>query len=117
MPEKEVGADKRLLVSIEYLKKKGFSSEEIVKLVKKLLQVEEEVKVPISVFQNGKLSSLETIVKYLRENLLLSFKQIGTLTNRNDIALAVSYRNARKKLADRFVVEEISAYSIPVSIL
>ena len=110
--------EKRLLSTLEYLKKQGLSSEEIVKLVDKLLgvEIEEEVKVPISVFMNDKLSSLETIVKYLRENLLLSFKQIAALTNRNDVALAVSYRNARKKMEERFV-EEISVYHIPVKIL
>lgn len=120
MPKKEGSeAENRLLNTLDYLKKQGFSSEKITQLVNELLKVEikEEVKVPISVFRNDKLSSLETIVKYLRENLLLSFKQIGSLSNRNDVALAVSYRNARKKLDKRFVVEEISPYSIPVSIL
>jgi len=120
MPEKEVpGAEKRLLDTLTYLKESGLSSEQIIELANKLLKVpvEEEVKVPISVFKNDKLGSLETIVKYLRENLLLSFKQIGALTNRNDIALAVSYRNAKRKLAEKFVVEEIAAYFIPVKIL
>ena len=120
MPEKEVPrTEKRLLDTLNYLKKFGLSSEQIIELVNKLLKVpvEEEIKVPISVFKNDYLGSLETIVKYLRENLLLSFKQIGALTNRNEIALAVSYRNAKKKLEDKFVVEEISPYSIPVKIL
>ena len=118
MPEKDV-AEKRLLEALNYLKESGISSEEIIKLVNNLLKAEakEEVKIPISAFKNDQLSSLETIVKYLRENLLLSFKQIASLTNRNDIALAVSYRNARKKLEAKFVVAEISPYSIPVSIL
>ncbi len=31
--------------------------------------------------------------------------------------MAVTYRNARKKLEQRFVIDEIPAYSIPVSIL
>ena len=120
MPKKEaLGIEKRLLATLNYLKKQGLSSEKIADLVNKLLKVEvkEEVKVPISVFKNEHLSALETIVKYLRENLLLSFKQIASLTNRNDVALAVSYRNARKKLEAKFVVEEISPYSIPVKIL
>ena len=120
MPKKEgPGAEKKLLSTLNYLKKQGLSSEEIIELANKLLKVEvkEEVKVPISVFENEHLGSLENIVKYLRENLLLSFKQIGSLTNRNPVALAVSYRNAKKKLEDKFVVEEISPYSIPVSIL
>jgi hypothetical protein len=119
MPKKEdFEIEKRLLATLNYLKKQGFSSEEIIKLVNKLLKVEvkEEVKVPISVFKNDQLSALETIVKYLRENLLLSFKQIASLTNRNEVALAVSYRNARKKLSAKFP-EEISPYFIPVSIL
>ena len=118
MPEKKV-AEKRLLDTLNYLKESGISSDEIIKLVNNLLKAEakEEAKVPISVFQNDKLSSLETIVKYLRENLLLSFKQIGFLTNRNSVALAVSYRNARLKLEAKFAVTEISPYSIPVSIL
>ena len=119
MPEKEeFGAEKRLLDTLKYLEEQGFSSEDILKLTSKLLEVsaKEEVKVPLSVFKNEKLGSLETIVKYLRENLLLSFKQIASLTNRNHIALAVSYRNARKKQEEKFV-EEISPYSIPVMIL
>lgn len=111
--------EKKLLATLSYLKKQGLSSEEIFELVNKLLKVEvkEEIKVPISVFNNDKLGSLETIVKYLRENLLLSFKQIASLTNRNNVALAVSYRNAKKKLEAKFVVEEISPYSLPVTIL
>lgn len=119
MPEKEKEAEKRILDTLNYLKESGLSSEQIIELVNKLLKVpvKEEVKVPISVFNNDKLGSLETIVKYLRENLLLSFKQIASLTNRNEIALAVTYRNARKKLEAKFVVEEISPYSIPVRIL
>lgn len=121
MPKKEdrQTAEKKLLATLDYLKKQGLSPEEIISLVNESLKVEvkEEVKVPISVFKNDKLGALETIVKYLRENLLLSFKQIGALTNRNEVALAVSYRNARLKLEAKFVVEEISPYSIPVSIL
>lgn len=121
MPKKEEleAIEKRLLGTLEYIKEQGISPEGIINLVSKSLkvQVKEQVKVPIAVFNNDYLSSLENIVKYLRENLLLSFKQIAELTNRNPIALAVTYRNARKKLAEKFVVTEISPYSIPVSIL
>jgi hypothetical protein len=110
--------EKRLLATLGYLKEQGFTSQEIIDLVNKSLKApsKEEVTVPISVFRNDHLSSLETIVKYLRENLLLSFKQIASLTNRNNIALAVTYRNAKKKLEEKFV-EGVSSYSIPVLIL
>ena len=121
MPEKDgvKEIEKTLLDALNYLKAQGLTSKEIADLINKLLKVEvkEEIKVPISVFQNDKLGSLENIVKYLRENLLLSFKQIAALTNRNEIALAVTYRNAKKKLAEKFVITEISPYSIPVAIL
>lgn len=121
MPEKE-GFEKKLLDTLNYLQEQGLSAEQILELVNKSLKIpkapaKEEVKVPISAFQNEQLGSLETIVKYLRENLLLSFKQIALLTNRNEIALAVTYRNAKKKLESKFVITEISPYSIPVSIL
>ena len=121
MSEKEEikQAEKRLLDTVKYLKEQGITQQQIAELMSKLLKspVNEEIKVPISVFKNDYLSSLENIVKYLRENLLLSFKQIASLTNRNEIALAVTYRNAKKKLESKFVIEEISPYSIPVSIL
>ena len=116
--EDKEAVEKKLLDIFTYLKEQGISAEEILNLTNKLLNVEikAEVKVPLSVFKNDYLSSLETIVKYLRENLLLSFKQIGSLTNRNEIALAVTYRNAKKKMPTKFA-EEISPYSIPVSVL
>lgn len=119
MREKEDIIEKRLLDTLNYLKQQGLNPENIIELVSRSLKVpaKEEVKVPISVFQNDKLGSLENIVKYLRENLLLSFKQIASLTNRNEIALAVTYRNAKRKLEAKFVIMEISPYSIPVTIL
>ena len=118
MPEKEGQViEKKLLGTLNYLKAQGFSTEEIINLVDQSLRaLPKEVIVPISVFKNDYLSALETIVKYSRENLLLSFKQIASLTNRNHVALAVTYRNAKKKLTKKFV-EEISPYSVPVSIL
>ena len=118
MPEKSDLIEKKLLDTLSSLREQGLSSEQILEIVNKSLKIpaKEEVKVPLSAFKNDYLGSLETIVKYLRENLLLSFKQIASLTNRNEIALAVTYRNARKKMPEKFA-EELSPYSIPVSIL
>lgn len=119
MPKKKPAAnEKRLADTLSYLQKRGLKPEDIVNLVHKSLDfhAKEEVKVPLSVFNNEHLSSLETIVKYLRENLLLTYRQIGELTNRNKIALAVTYRNAKRKMKDKFA-DQISPYSIPVAIL
>ena len=116
--EEEILVEKKLSDTLSYLQDHGLNSQQIVILVNKELNItgKEEVKVPLSVFKNDYLGSLENIVKYLRENLLLSFKQIASLTNRNEIALAVTYRNAKKKMEAKFA-EEISPYAIPVSIL
>ncbi len=120
MQEKEgiKQAEKRVLDTLNYLKKQKYTQEQISEIVGRVLRIQpkEEVKVPISVFKSNHLGSLETIVKYLRENLFLTFRQIGTLTNRNQVALAVTYRNAKKKAHAKFA-EEVSPYSIPVSIL
>mgnify|MGYP001564163895 FL=1 len=75
MPIKDSkAAEKKLLDTLSYLKEQGLKPEEIFDSVRKLLRVpaEEEIKVPISVFKNNHLGSLEAIVKYLRENLLLN---------------------------------------------
>ena len=108
----------KLLGSLTALRNEGASSEEILSLVQDCLnvQLKPEPKIPVSIFKNSKLGSLENIVKYMRENLLLTFKQIGEFTNRNPVALSVTYRNAKKKFGKAFA-EEISPYSIPPSIL
>jgi|SRR3989338_10398503 len=120
MAEKETPPEieNKLIELLSRLKSQGLTSQDILSMINKWLKVpaKEEVNIPISVFKNDKLSCLETIVKYLRENKLLAFKQIGSLTNRNEVALAVTCRNARKKLEAKFA-EEISPYAIPVSIL
>ena len=115
--KKFIEGEKRLLDAIIYLKNHEVASTDILNIINEQLELpKEETKVPISVFNNDKLGSLETIVKYLRENMLLTFKQIASLTNRNEVALAVTYRNAKRKLATKFT-EEPSPYSILVSIL
>ncbi len=113
--------EKRLQDTLSYLQGEGVSPKEIIELINNQLKEKdkgkEEIKIPLSIFKNDVLGSLENIVKYLRENLLLSFKQIAALSNRNEATLAVTYRNAKRKLAEKFVVTEISPYSFPVSIL
>ncbi len=75
----------------------------------------ETEEIPISVFDNKELSSLETICKYLKENLTLSYHEIAVLLNRNDRTIWTTYNNARRKLEARFVVAQ-SEYFIPLSI-
>ena len=107
-----------LVELLNTLKNEGITSEEIIRLIQETIKIpaKEEVEIPLSVFKNDKLSSLEIIVKYLRENLLLSYKQIAELTGRNAATLAVTYSIAKKKLPEQFAAEA-SPYSIPVKVL
>ncbi|HYD04040.1 MAG TPA: hypothetical protein VEC16_07125 [Alphaproteobacteria bacterium] len=72
--------------------------------------------IPISILRNDKLSSLESIVKYLRENKKLSYNIIGKLLYRNSKTLAVTYNVASKKMKvffDDYVDSDIN--KIPFS--
>ena len=108
--------DKRLL--------EGLSKQDLIELIEKHApQVSEKdipekqvvESIPISVFNNKKLSALETICKYLKENINKSYHEIATLLNRNDRTIWTTYNNSKKKLAERFVIKE-SGISIPISI-
>ena len=119
-PEKRDNVERKLVEFLGSLKQEyALSDEEINKLLKQLLKPKppkEEINIPVSIFKNQNLGSLEAIVKYLRENLKLKFSLIASLTNRDERALAVTYRNARLKMPSSLPIET-SEYSIPVSIL
>ena len=52
---------------------------------------------PISIIYNRKLSVLESIVKYLKENYNLTYHQLALLVNRDDRTIWSTYNNALKK--------------------
>ena len=88
--------EKRVTSKLNYLRQQGLTSEDILGLAHKLLEI--------------------PVKKEVRENLGLSYKEIASFTNRNPAVLAVTYRNARRKLQEKFV-ERISNYSIPLVVL
>jgi len=57
---------------------------------------------PISVLRVSHLSGLESIVKYLRENKKLSYKDISVLLHRNPKTLAVSYAVSKRKRQESY---------------
>ncbi|MDP6641882.1 MAG: hypothetical protein QGF74_00675 [Candidatus Nanoarchaeia archaeon] len=71
--------------------------------------------IPSSIF-NEKLGSLESIVKYLRENLNIKISKIASLLNRNDKTIWATYNKAKKKYPEKFKEQESKA-NIPVSII
>ena len=70
--------------------------------------------IPVSVFNNKELSCLETVVKYMRENLKLSSGKIAQMLKRNISTISSTYINAGKKMPSEFFVKESKHY-IPFS--
>ncbi len=69
-------------------------------LVKEHLRGENTL-IPVTIFSNDKLSPLETIVKYLREEENLSNSKVAILLGRSPAAIWITYRNAVKKMPER----------------
>ena len=86
-----------------------------INLTELLSHLEEEPLIPITVF-NKKLSALETIVKYLKENKNLTNKQIATLTNRSEKNIWHAYNSSLKKFPNKLKPTK-TKYFFPVSII
>src|SRR3989344_6552705 len=76
---------------------------------------EKEALIPVTVFSE-ELSSLETIVKYLRENLELSCKEIAKITKRSVKTIYQAYNSANEKARKKFEIKK-AKYYIPASAL
>jgi len=83
-----------------FAKKYNISKEEILGLAEKKKDLDKSI--PLSILKNTKLSSLESIVKFLRENKKLSYNIIGNCLNRNPKTLAVTYAVSRRKMSEKF---------------
>jgi len=77
----------------------------------RLIDYEKLVSIPISIFKNN--SPLESLVKYLKENLNLSLSEISRLLNRDQRTIWITYDNASKKIRELEVKEKIL---IPISL-
>ena len=66
-----------------------------------LSKFEKEEGIPISIF-NSKLSTLESIVRFLREKKELRYKEIAKILKKNSGHIGVIYRNAVKKYSKSF---------------
>ncbi len=77
--------------------------------------LEGEDKLPVSIF-NDKLSPLETVVKFLRENMDKSFKEIAGLLDKEVSSCWLAYRNSKRKYP-RSYSYSYSKYDIPFDAL
>lgn len=78
----------------------GISKEEFLELAQRKQQELEE-SIPVSIL-NQELSSLEAIVKFLRENRTYSYRKISALLHRDPRALATTYVSAKRKKPTSF---------------
>ncbi|MBI4145101.1 hypothetical protein HY493_02740 [Candidatus Woesearchaeota archaeon] len=70
---------------------------------------------PVNIFQTDALSSLEAIVKYLKENKGLTFHGIAALLKRDDRTIWTTYAKARSKMVAPFHLPP-SKYVVPAVI-
>jgi len=104
-----------LNILINYIaQEKGISSDEIIRLIVKEKKPK-AFEIPVCIF-NDKLSALETIVKYFKENIGLKYSEIAKLLNRNDRTIWTTYLNSKKKYSKEFVVKD-NKYFIPALII
>ena len=62
-----------------------------------VLKKESGYKITVSIFKKEKLSPFEAIVKYLKDDMKLTYHEIGILLNRDERNIWTVYNRARKK--------------------
>jgi hypothetical protein len=101
--------------AIEELREKhGLDEKEIISVVKKRIEAKKEFSVPVNIFEDRKLGALESVVKYLREEMRLTYHEIAVHLGRDDRTIWSSYNSSVKKRKEPFSIKE-SKYNIPVS--
>lgn len=83
--------------------------------IAKLATSKEEITIPVSIYGNDELSTLESTVKYLKEELNLTFSKIGYLLNRSEKTIWATYHNANNKSKLKLDIRQ--TYSVPINIL
>lgn len=96
------------LVVDELKSKYKLSSSDIIQLTK------QSIMIPLCIFTK-RLSSLEAIVKYLKENQGMRLKQIADMLNRDQRTIWGAYNRSKKKHKDMLLIKPCKY--IPASIL
>jgi|TARA_B100002003_G_C14131919_1_gene544369 hypothetical protein len=94
---------------------KDQSKEELFEEFLQYVEQKTEINIPLSIFKATSLGPLETLVKYLREELNYTYSKIAAILNRKVGPIGTTYRNAKSKHPSRLKI--VSTFStIPVSI-
>ncbi len=78
--------------------------------------VAKEILIPVSVFKFRELSALESICKYLKEELEFNYSRAALLLNRDSRTIWTTYNNAARKYKERLPLED-SRFFIPINAL
>lgn len=81
--------------------------------ITKIVESKKEILAPVSIFRN-KLSTLEILVKFLKETKQLTFSEISRLLNRDERTIWHAYHRTVKKGIKIIIVD--SDLTIPVSL-
>src|SRR3989344_2624516 len=73
------------------------------------------IDIPLSIFSSN-LSSLESLTKYLKENLNLSYSVIARLLNRDDRTIWGTYQRCIRKNPNQLNVASHSSGAVPLSL-
>ncbi len=81
---------------------------------KEIREIIAERNVPATIF-SSKLGALESLVKYMKENLNMSYHEIALLLKRNDRTIWTAYKKAKEKQREPIKAKETSEF-LPISI-
>ncbi|MBS3072264.1 hypothetical protein J4477_00315 [Candidatus Pacearchaeota archaeon] len=97
----EVNYSNEILTTLQY--KFNLNENQLKNYLQQIINDLNKPFIPISIFSH-KLTPLESIVKYLKEEQNLTFHEISKLLKRNEKNLWHTYYNAKKKNPSKFKV-------------
>ena len=80
-----------------------------------IIEKEDNIEIPLGIF-SGELGGLESVVKYMKENLYMNYKEISEKLNRNERTIWSAYRKALEKANGRTFIKNINIL-IPIELL
>jgi hypothetical protein len=80
----------------------------------KIIKAREEINIPSTIFEK-KLGALESLVKYMKENLNMNYHEIAKELKRNERTIWTAYKNAKEKTKKPIKIKKTEIF-LPTSI-
>jgi len=98
-----------------FIEKHDMSADETFHLLSSIKDKQKVVSIPSYVLRYKSLGIIESVTKYLKEHMNLSYHQIALLLQRDDRVIWVTYNRAIKKISEKLTVDEPNIW-LPISI-